>query len=95
MEKFGATYDNLSTIYSGLEDIMVSIYEDLQNDPTNVEKSNLLQGLGNVALKVLYSQMQFVDDYEESHLKENLLSSLDSKAAMLSDTLSRDRDRTR
>ena len=95
MEKFGATYDNLSAIYTGLEEIMAAIYEQLQNDPTNVEKSDLLQGLGRVALKVIYSQMQFVDDYENSQLKESLLSNLDSKAMMLSDALARDRDRAR
>ena len=52
MEKFGNLYDNLSSIYSELEIIMGSLYEELQNDPTNMEKANLLQGLGSVANKV-------------------------------------------
>ena len=44
MDKFGRVYDNLSSIYSELEDIMGSLYDELQSDPMNMEKANLLQG---------------------------------------------------
>lgn len=94
-EKFGMMYDNFSNIYSELEGIMGSLYEELQNEPENVEKANLLQGLGSVAKRTLESQMNFVEAYGEAHIKESLLSNLDAKKQVLVDALAIDRDRFR
>ena len=95
MEMFENVYDNYSTIYSELESMMVSIYDELQKDPTNVDKANMLQGLGNVALRVINSQMELVDTYGDRQFKDSLLSNLDNKAMMLSDVLKQGRDRMR
>ena len=63
MEKFDDMYDSLNGVYSEIESIMGSIYDELQVDPTNVDKANYLQGLGSVALKVIAFQQQFVESY--------------------------------
>lgn len=94
-ENFGMVYDSFSNIYSEIEGIMASLYEELQNDPTNIGKSNLLQGLGSVAKRTLDSQMNFVEAYGESFGKESLLTNLDAKKQGLIDALNMDRDRSR
>ena len=93
MDKFGRVYDNLSSIYSELEDIMGSLYEELQNEPTNMEKSNLLQGLGSVANRILSSQMEFVESYGDPQYKDNLLTNLDNRQSALLDALAIDKAR--
>lgn len=95
MERFGKTYDGLSGVYSELENIMGSVYEELQLDPANERNANLLQGLGSVALKVLSSQRELVESYGDKDLKDSLLSNIDSKTIALSNALSQDRNRTR
>ena len=95
MEMFESVYDNYSAIYSEIESMMSNIYSELQNDPTNVDKSNMLQGLGSVALKIIHSQMQLVDTYGEIQNKDSILSNLDNKAAVLSSALNQDRNRVR
>ena len=94
-EKFGMMFDNFSNIYSELEGIMGSLYEELQNEPSNVEKANLLQDLGSVAKRTLESQMNFVEAYGEAYIKESLLNNLDAKKQVLVDALAIDRDRFR
>ena len=94
-ENFGMIYDNFNNIYDELEGIMGSLYEELQNDPANIEKANLLQGLGNVAKRTLISQINFVEVYGESFIKESLLTNLDSKLQVLTGALNIDRDRIR
>ena len=93
MDKFGNLYDNLSSIYSELEDIMGSLYEELQKDPMNMEKANLLQGLGSVANKVISSQMEFVESYGDPQFKDNLLTNLDNRQRALLEALAIDRAR--
>ena len=95
MERFDKMYDGLSGAYSELENIMGSVYEELQLDPTNEKNANLLQGLGSVALKVLSSQRELVENYGDKDLKDSLLSNIDSKTIALSNALSQDRNRTR
>ena len=94
-EKFGIVFDNFSNIYSELEGIMGSLYEELQNEPMNMEKANLLQALGSVAKRTLESQINFVEAYGESYIKESLLNNLDAKKQVLVDALAIDRDRFR
>ena len=95
MEKFDSMYDSLSGVYSEIESIMSSIYDELKVDPTNVDKANFLQGLGSVALKVISSQQQLVESYGSNEYKETLISNLDAKASALSDALAKDRNKTR
>lgn len=95
MDKFGTMYDNLSSIYSELESIMGNLYEELQIDPTNMEKANLLQGLGSVANRIISSQMEFVESYGDPQYKDNLLINLDNRQSALLDVLAMDRNRTR
>ena len=94
-EKFGMVFDNFSNIYSELEGIMGSLYGELQNEPSNVEKANFLQELGSVAKRTLESQMNFVEVYGEVYVKESLLNNLDAKRQVLVDALAIDRDRFR
>ena len=87
MEKFGTMYDNMTGIYSELENIMGSIYQELQVDPTNGKNADLLQGVGSVALKVLSSQRDLVEMYGDKDLKASLINNIDSKAMTLSTAL--------
>ena len=95
MEKFGSLYDNLSSIYSELESIMGALYGDLQNDPTNMAKVALLQDLGNVANKMLSSQMEFVESYGDPQFKDNLLTNLGNRKMSLLEALALDKERLR
>ena len=95
MEKFDDMYDSLNGVYSEIESIMGSIYDELQSDPTNVDKANFLQGLGSVALKVISSQQQLVESYGSKEYRDVLISNLDAKATALSDALKQDRNKTR
>lgn len=92
---FESVYDNYSVIYSELESLLGIIYDDIKKDSTNIEKANLFQNLGNIALKVIYSQMQLVEDYGDPHYKDQMLSNLDNKSTMLFETLKEDRNRLR
>lgn len=95
MENFDSMYDSLNGVYSEIESIMGSIYDELQLDPANVDKANYLQGLGSVALKVIASQQQLVESYGSKENKDVLLSNLDAKATALSEALKQDRNKTR
>lgn len=95
MEKFNAMYDNLSGLYSEIESMMGSVYEELQTEPTNVDKANFLQGLGSVALKVISSQQQLVESYCSNDFKDTLLARLDEKSIVLKNALEKDRNKTR
>ena len=94
-EKFGIVFDNFSNIYSELEGIMGSLYEELQKEPMNMEKANLLQDLGSVAKRTLESQINFVEAYGEAYIKESLFDNLDAKKQFLVDALAIDKDRAR
>ena len=95
MEKFDAMYDSLNGVYSEIENIMSSVYDELQADPSNVDKANFLQGLGSVALKVISSQQQLVDSYGSKEYRDAIISNLDAKATALSAALEKDRNKTR
>lgn len=94
-EMFENMYDNYNAIYSQLESMMVSLYDDLQKEPMNVDKSNMLQGLGSIALNVISSQMELVERYCVPQYKDNLLSNLDSRAIGLKDALNENKNRSR
>jgi len=94
MEKFDNVYDSLTGVYSAIEYMMGEVYEELQQDPDNMDKSNFLQGLGSVALKVINSQQQLVESYAPIELKETFLSKLDEKQLILSNSLEQDKNRT-
>lgn len=94
-EAFGMMYDNFSNVYRELEGIMSSLYDELQNDPTNMEKANFLQSLGSVAKRTLDSQISLVEEYGDASMKEVLLNNLYAKKQELIDALNMDRDRFR
>lgn len=93
MERFDTMYDNLSGIYSELESMMGSIYEELQSDPTNIDKANFLQGLGNVALKILSTQRDLVEEFSDRDVKDILISNIDNKASVLTTALAQSNNR--
>lgn len=95
MERFNNMYDSLSDVYLELENIMGSIYGELQIDPTNERNINLLQELGNVALKVIYSQKGLVENYGDKEIKDSLLTNLDAKEETLSSALAQNKNKTR
>lgn len=95
MEKFDVMYDNLTGIYNELESMMSSVYEELQSDPTNVDKENFLHGLGSVALKVISSQMQLIDEYCELQYKDNLLLNWETKDIQLREILNLDKNKVK
>jgi len=88
-------YDKLTEIYFDLEEIMERLYYDLQNEPTNLKNANRLQEIGNVAIKVLGSQIHLIESYGDPQFKDNLLNNLDDKLTNLSASLALDRDRFR
>ncbi len=92
MESFNNVYDNLSVAYAHLESIMGSLYEELRKDPSNQKNSDLLQGLGEVATKILSSQKDFVEGYGEKDIKDVLMANIDSKETVLKSALGKDLD---
>ena len=95
MEKFDIMYDNLSGLYSEIENMMDNVYRELQTDPTNIDKVNFLQGLGSVALKVISSQQLLVESYSSIEFKDTLLARLDEKTVVLKDALEKDKYKSR
>lgn len=94
-ENFGEIYDNMSLTYSELESMMGTIYEEMQNNPSDDRNNNLLQGLGSIGLKILSSQRDFTEMYGDADLKETLVSRLDEKISVLSNALSQDNKKMR
>jgi len=80
--------DNLSPIYSDIEQIMVSVYKDIQLNPDDEKNINLLEGLGVVATKVIRSQKNLVEIYESADFKDIILSNLEEKEIALKNALS-------
>lgn len=95
MEKFDIMYDNLSGLYSEIENMMDNVYRELQTDPTNIDKANFLQLLGSVALKVISSQQLLVESYSSIEFKDTLLARLDEKTVVLKDALEKDKYKSR
>lgn len=95
MEGFDNMYDSLSVAYSELENIMSSIYGELQMDPANEKNMNLLQGLGSVALNVINSQKGLVESYGDKGIKESLLLNLDAKEETLLSALAQSKNKIR
>lgn len=94
-ENFGQIYDSMSRTYSELESMMGTIYEEMQNNPSDERNNNLLQGLGSIGLKMLFSQRDFTESYGDNDLKETLVSKLDEKITTLSNDLSQENKRVR
>lgn len=92
MEEFNNMYDNLSIAYAQLETIMGSIYEELHMDPSNKKNADLLQGLGEVATKILSSQKDLVEGYGEKDIKDVLMANIDSKETVLKSALAQNLD---
>lgn len=87
MENFDNTFSNLNEIYSRLDNIMGAVFNELQTDPTNKNKSNLLQELGDLSLKVISSQQQFAESYAPREYSEEIVSRLESKKEALTSAL--------
>lgn len=85
----------MTLTYSELESIMGTIYEEMQNNPSDDRNANLLQGLGSIGLKMLSSQRDFTEMYGDVDLKETLVSKLDEKMSVLSNALSQENKRMR
>lgn len=87
MENFDFIYDSMSRNYSYLEEIMSTVYQKIQLDPTDESSFELLQGLGEVAKNMIESQKEFTTLYGDSSIKETVIANLDIKKQTLMETL--------
>lgn len=88
MENFDRVFDDLTGVYSELENVMGSLYNDIQNNPEDQRSIEMLRGLGNVASRLLASQRDLVESYCDHEFKENLDRRLEEKEMVLSTALS-------
>lgn len=95
MKNFDEIYDNMSGIFSKIENIMGYIYQDLQLDPNNEKNCELLQQLGEAALKVLDTQRELVETNAFGEISGSLISNIDSKALALTTALSQTNQKKR
>lgn len=79
MDNFGVVYDNMIKNYNELERLMGSSYE-------KGDKEQFLN-LSSIAKGMLLSQMELINAYCPSDMKESLISKVELKEATLSDAL--------
>ena len=76
MDNFSVIYDNMLKNYNELERVMGSLYE-------KEDKENFFQ-MTEVAKGMLLTQMELVNAYCPSEMKESLISNIETKEATLS-----------
>lgn len=82
---FGEIYDSMNDAYYELESIMGYIYSN-----NNRQNNEMLLALGDVAKKMIISQMHFVEEYADASMKENLSSRLEDRYEALTKALEKD-----
>lgn len=85
---FEEVYDSMNQSYSELESIMGNIYQSNGN-----QNNEMIQVLGNVAKKMISTQISFVQGYAEPSIKDSLVSNLESKYEVLSNALGQEQER--
>ena len=83
---FGEIFDSLNKTYSDLEVIWGQLYDDVQKN-TDEEKLEMFYKVTNVASGVLVSQMQFVDSYADSDMKDYCKNSILRKEKLIKKTI--------
>lgn len=73
-EQFDYVYEQMNKSFSYVEGMMGVICDKIKNDPTNSENIEILEGLGEIALKILYSQREFTDVYADGEMKDYYMS---------------------
>ncbi len=85
MENFGMIYEKMNLNYSTVENMMSTIYLQMQETSSNQQLEDVLQELGNIANGLISSQMEFAELYCNPDLKESLMNNLyDKQNALLS-----------
>ena len=79
MENFGIVYDNMVKNYNEIESLMGSLYEKGDKE--------LFLKMSEIAKGMLLSQMELINAYCPSDMKESLISNIELKEATLSDSL--------
>lgn len=85
---FEEVYDSMTQSYSELESIMGNIYQANGN-----QNNEMIQVLGNVAKKMITTQISFVEGYADPSIKNSLVSNLESKYEVLSNALGQEQER--
>lgn len=94
MENFDSIWDNMTNSYNQLEQIMSAVYQQTQSNPTDENSQSLLQGLGDVAKSMIFSQREFTTAYCDPSMKDVLVSKLDEKKESLEKALGESKGKT-
>lgn len=90
MEKFDFIYNKMSTNYDNLCEVMRNVYFQLQEQPENEQLRYLLGSLGEVAEGMINQQIDFVDAYCSTDVKDNVIGKLENKKEVLFSALKKD-----
>ena len=94
MDDFGAVYDRMSANYSAIENMMGAIYSQIQDNPSNSQLLDTLQGLGDIAKGMLQSQISFTETYCKDSIKDSLVNNLSNRYDTLQDALNKTNGRS-
>lgn len=94
MDDFGTIYDRMSANYSAIENMMGAIYSQIQDNPSNSQLLDTLQGLGDIAKGILQSQISFTETYCKDSIKDSLVSNLSDRYDTLQDALNKTNGRS-
>ena len=87
MENFDLLFEKMSENYNYLQTIMGEVYERVKNDPTDESNIQLLEGLGNLAKRMLSTEASFVTSYGTTDDAVILMDKIEDKQAALSRSL--------
>lgn len=87
MENFDLLFEKMSENYNYLQTIMGEVYERVKNDPTDESNIQLLEGLGNLAKRMLSTEASFVTSYGTTDDAVILMDRIEDKQTSLSRSL--------
>jgi len=94
-EKFYSMYDDMTKTYEVVEQMMAAVYDEMVSNPSNEQNYRVLQGLGDIALRTLTSQENFVFTYcQDNQIKERMFNRIEEKKEMLRTSLKKDTGKT-
>lgn len=83
MDNFGIVYDKMNENYNEVIDIMGKIYDKNES----VDSNEILQILGHIADKMLFSQMLLTEVYCDPEYQKQIIENLSEKKAQLKHSL--------
>ena len=87
MENFDLLFEKMNENYNYLQTIMGEVYEKVKIDPADESNIQLLEGLGNLAKRMLSTEASFVTSYGTTDDAVILMDKIEDKQAALSRSL--------